>query len=73
MLAVSEYKKRLKMENLVHVVNLKYSGCYARSFNLRMSSSIKLPHWKMDGFVYRELLEKVDMNVWTQNGRALDY
>lgn len=73
MLPVSPYKKRLKVENLVQVMNLQYSGCYARSFNLRMRSSINLPGWKMDEFVYKELLEKVDMNIWTQNGRALDY
>ena len=35
---------------------------------LRMEFSIKLVGWKMDGIIYREFLEKVDINtkIWRQ-------
>lgn len=62
------------MENLVHIVNLQYSGCYARSLDLRMESSIKLVGWKMglstEKF-WKGRHEYKDLK--TQNHRAVDY
>ena len=39
---------------------------------LKMESSIKLVGWKMDGIIYREFLEKVDMNIKIWRHRMAD-